>query len=164
MTTRRHTLWGDAQQVVIPAASFAITSRQLIHVEAPSPATWNIATIVRRVSGIAQIPANTTLSVILTIGCGRIHQELLFTFVSTGLIPIVGRIENIPAKALTLTLAVSNPEFLGPASVFEFAAWAAPVVPWEGLEVTPKERTTADESNSLEEVGSYFESVRDFWR
>lgn len=168
MTTRRHTLWGDAQSFVIPAAPpIALVSNQLIHIEAPAPATWNIMATVRVISGA--VPNSTTNLILeVKIGCGRIMHELFFAFVRTtaaGLTFLTGQVPFLPAQAMTVRALINDEEAgVPPGTVWEVAVWAAPMVPWEGLQVTPRKGTVADRANTLEEESEYYENIRSTWR
>jgi hypothetical protein len=177
MTVRNPLLWGDADAFQVTAGvAVNHTTRQLIHVQAPMPCTWNVwVTLI----GPRDVPFAVTP--FLTLGVGRIvtpltipnsvpavPQNPLFeiqdSIINPPIIQRVGRIRNVSAQSILGLLFISQAAIHVLATdTWTATLWIAPETPWTGLETSVVPRHE-DKGLDLDEASKSFENARRIWR
>lgn len=124
--------WGDSEQwaAIAPAAAFDRLTAELVRIEPLAPGCWSLALIVTGVAAV-DVPL-VTFTARLSLGVGSFRTVVELPFAPNTLASIVW----LPATALTVQLRGVTAGLAAGGS-WQLTAWAAPMVPFDGLRVEP---------------------------
>ncbi len=118
--------WGVASRIAVPAGALDITTEELCRIEAPQPCIWRV---MLQVDGLDAADA-ATARFVLDIGVGSAVATIQTDAFGVPGTPPSG---EFPASTIVGRVRLQSAAVLAARSV-KVVLWAAPVIPWVGLQ------------------------------